>query len=127
MYSRICNSLQPCRFHNNATVDRSSLTANSASSQSGRSATTEYLTPSNVTVTSSNRAYSQPLSLRIKARTYPSAPVPGLYSFVSSPLSPYRRRRGWWSSRMIPSDVVDPGSEGSKAISVCPNNMIISW
>ena len=39
-YSRICNSLRPCRFHSSATVDRSSLTANSSRSQSGRSATT---------------------------------------------------------------------------------------
>ena len=64
----------PARFHSNATVDRSSLTTNSARSQSGRSAITEYATPSRVTVTSSSRACSQPLSLRISARTYPSAP-----------------------------------------------------
>jgi hypothetical protein len=39
-YSRICNSLPPSMFHNNATVDRSSLTANSSKSYPGRSATT---------------------------------------------------------------------------------------
>ena len=38
--SRICNSLAPLMFHNSATVDRSSLTANSSSSKPGRSATT---------------------------------------------------------------------------------------
>jgi hypothetical protein len=38
--SRICNSLRPARFHNNATVDRSSLTANSSRSHPARSATT---------------------------------------------------------------------------------------
>ena len=31
-YSRICNSLAPLMFHSNATVERSSLTANSSSS-----------------------------------------------------------------------------------------------